>query len=128
MTKTKKGLASEVLSNIVVHGMQEKKATDIAVLDLRNLQNAFCDFFVICTASSDKQIDAIAESVDKEIYKAINEDPISKEGAPNNGWVLLDYFNVVVHVFLGDKREKVGLEELWGDAVITKIEDNTEVK
>ena len=128
MTKTKKGLASEVLANIIVHGMQEKKAINIALLDLRGLQNAFCDFFVICSATSDKQIEAISESIEKEVFKTIDEDPLSKEGNANNGWVLLDYFNVVVHIFLADKREKMGLEDLWGDAQITRIEENTEVK
>lgn len=123
MTKTKKGLASEILANLVVYGMQEKKASHITMLDLRKTPNAFCDFFVICNASSDKQISAIVESIDKEVYLAINEDPISKEGSANNGWVLMDYFNVVVHVFLEDKRQKIGLEELWGDAEIKEIEE-----
>lgn len=123
MAKTKKGLASEILANLVVHGMQEKKANRIMMLDLRQTPNAFCDFFVICSATSDKQIEAIAESVDKEIYKAIDEDPISKEGNAKNGWVLMDYFNVIVHVFLEEKRQKIGLEELWGDAIITEIEE-----
>lgn len=123
MTKTKKGLASEILANLVVHGMQEKKANRITMLDLRKTPNAFCDFFVICSATSDKQIEAIAESIDKEVYLAINEDPTSKEGNAKNGWVLMDYFNVIVHVFLEDKRQKVALEELWGDADITEIEE-----
>ena len=111
---------------MVIHGMQEKKAQHVALLDLRNTPNAFCDFFVICSATSDKQIEAIAESVDKEVYKGTQEDPISKEGNSKNGWVLLDYFNVVVHIFLEEKRQKVGLEELWGDATITKIEEEIE--
>lgn len=121
MTKTKKGLASEILANMVIHGMQEKKAQRITLLDLRNTENAFCDFFVICSATSDKQIDAIAQSIDKEVYVGIKEDPISKEGNSSNGWVLMDYFNVVVHIFLEDKRQKIGLEELWGDAEIKEI-------
>lgn len=124
MTKTKKGLASEVLADVIAHSMQEKKAVEIIQMDLRNVGNAFTDFFVICTANSDKQLDAIAEEISKQVYLAINEHPLTKEGLPQNGWMLLDYFNVVVHVFLADKREKFGLEELWGDAKIKVIEDN----
>lgn len=124
MTKTKRGLASQVLADVIIHGMQEKKATDIATLDLRNVSNAFCDFFVICTATSDKQLEAIADEIEKEVYLAIGEDPVSHEGQSQNGWILLDYFNVVVHLFLTDKREKFGLEELWGDAKIKFIENN----
>lgn len=124
MTKTKRGLASEVLADVIVSGMQEKKASEITQLDLRNVPNAFCDFFVICTASSDKQLEAIAQEVEKEVYLGIDEDPISKEGQAQNGWMLLDYFNVVIHIFLADKREKFGLEELWGDAKVKIIESN----
>ena len=120
MTKTKKGLASEVLADIIAHSMQEKKAVEIIQMDLRNVGNAFCDFFVICTANSDKQLDAIAEEISKEVYLGIKEHPLTKEGLPQNGWVLLDYFNVVVHIFLADKRDKFGLEELWGDAKTKK--------
>ena len=124
MTKTKKGLASEVLADVIAHSMQEKKAVEIIQMDLRKVGNAFCDFFVICTANSDKQLDAIAEEISKEVFLEIQEHPLTKEGLPQNGWVLLDYFNVVVHVFLADKREKFGLEELWGDAKIKVIEEN----
>ena len=123
MAKTKKGLASEVLADIIAHSMQEKKAVEIIQMDLRNVGNAFCDFFVICTANSDKQLDAIAEEISKEVYLGIKEHPLTKEGLPQNGWVLLDYFNVVVHIFLADKRDKFGLEELWGDAKTKKIEE-----
>ena len=123
MTKTKKGLASELLADVIVHGMQEKKAVDISVLDLRNVSNAFTDFFVIATATNDKQLDAIVEAVDKEVYQAMQEDPLAKEGEGRNGWVLMDYFNVIVHVFLADKREKFALEALWGDAKIKKIKN-----
>ena len=124
MTKRKTGLESEVLANVIAHGMQEKKGTEITQLDLRDVPNAFCDFFVICTASSDKQLEAIAEEVDKEVFLGINENPLSKEGKGQNGWILIDYFNVIVHIFLADKREKFGLEELWGDAKIKVIENN----
>jgi ribosome-associated protein len=103
--------------------MQEKKAFDILVLDLRKVKNAIADFFVICSGGSDKQLDAIAESVDAEVYKALNENPWHVEGKNNKEWVLLDYFDVVAHIFRKDKREFFALEKLWGDAEVTEIED-----
>lgn len=123
MAKKRKGAASEKLSEVIVLGMQEKKASDIVVMDLRKVKNAVADFFVICSGNSDKQLDAIAESVDAEVYKALKENPWHSEGKSNKEWVLLDYIDVVVHVFRKDKREFYALERLWGDAEITEIED-----
>jgi len=107
-----------------VKGMQEKKAADIIILDLRKLNNAIADFFVICSGNSDKQLDAIADSVDEEVYKAMNENPWHIEGKNNKEWMLLDYTNVVAHIFRKDRREFYALERLWGDARITEIDPN----
>jgi ribosome-associated protein len=123
MAKKRKGVSSEKLCDAIVKGMQEKKAFDILVLDLRKVKNAIADFFVICSGGSDKQLDAIAESVDAEVYKALNENPWHVEGKNNKEWVLLDYFDVVAHIFRKDKREFFALEKLWGDAEVTEIED-----
>lgn len=114
---------SEKLSKAVVKGMQEKKATDIVVLDLRNVKNAIADFFVLCSGGSDKQLDAISESIDEQVYKAVKENPWHTEGKNNKEWMLLDYINVVAHVFRKDRRQFYALEKLWGDAEITEIED-----
>ncbi len=114
---------SEKLSKAVVKGMQEKKATDIVVLDLRNVKNAIADFFVLCSGGSDKQLDAISESIDEHVYKAVKENPWHTEGKNNKEWMLLDYINVVAHVFRKDRRQFYALEKLWGDAEITEIED-----
>ena len=103
--------------------MQEKKANDIVVMDLRKVRNAVADFFVICSGSSDKQLDAIASSIDEEVYKGLKEDPWHSEGKNNKEWVLLDYSNVVAHIFKKDRRTFFSLEKLWGDAVITQIEE-----
>lgn len=116
-------LASEKLCQIVVKGMQEKKAEDIVVLDLREVNNSVSDFFVICSGSSDTQIDAISESVEEEVYKIDHENPWHKEGLHNKSWVLLDYVDVVAHVFNKKEREFYNLESLWGDAKIEVIED-----
>lgn len=101
--------------------MQEKKAHDIAVIDLRRLPNAVADYFILCSASSDTQLDAIARSVEDEVHKITNQWPWQSEGRTNREWVLLDYVDVVVHVFLRDKRAFYALEELWGDAPIDYI-------
>ena len=103
--------------------MQEKKATDIVVMDLRKVKNAVADFFVLCSGSSDKQLDAIADSVGEEVYKALKENPWYTEGKNNKEWILLDYINVVAHVFRKDRRQFYALEKLWGDAEITEIGD-----
>ncbi|MBT1704131.1 ribosome silencing factor [Chryseosolibacter indicus] len=123
MARKTKGVSSEKLSQAIVKGMQEKKAIDIIVMDLRKVKNAVADFFVICSGNSDKQLDAIADSVDQEVYKALKENPWHTEGKNNKEWMLLDYINVVAHVFRKDKRDFYALEKLWGDAEVTEIED-----
>lgn len=108
---------------MVVKGMQEKKATNIVVMDLRKVKNAVADFFVICTGSSDKQLDAIADSISDEVYKGTKETAWHTEGKNNKEWMLLDYSSVVAHVFRKDLRNFYALERLWGDAAITEITD-----
>lgn len=114
-------LNSEELTQAIVDGMQEKKAEDIVVMDLRGVKNSIADFFVICSGNSDTQIDAISESIEKEVHKKDKENPWHREGKENKEWVLLDYVNVVAHIFKKDKRIFYGLEDLWGDAVITEV-------
>jgi ribosome-associated protein len=122
MAKKRKGASSEKLSDIIVKGMQEKKATNIVVLDLRKVKNAVADFFILCSGSSDKQLDAIADSIDAEVFKALQENPWHIEGKNNKEWMLLDYIDVVAHVFRKDRREFYALEKLWGDADIIEID------
>ncbi|HTH57414.1 MAG TPA: ribosome silencing factor [Cyclobacteriaceae bacterium] len=119
----KKKKDSEKLTEIVVKGMQEKKATDIVVMDLREVKNAVADFFVLCSGNSDKQLNAISDSVDEMVYNDLKENPWHSEGKNNKEWMLLDYISVVVHIFKKDRREFYALEKLWGDAKTTIIED-----
>jgi len=121
MQESKTVLKSKELADIVVNGMAEKKASDIIILDLRDVKNAISDFFVICSANSDTQIDAISDSVEEEVYKATQANPWKKEGKTNKEWILIDYVDVVAHIFKKDKREFYSLEELWGDAKITEV-------
>lgn len=118
-----KEVSSQDLCQLVVKGMIEKKGQDVAILDLRNVKNAVADFFVICSGTSDTQIDAIADSVEFEVHKAINENPWHKEGKANREWILIDYVDVVAHVFQKDRRKYYDLEELWGDAEMTVVEE-----
>ena len=122
MAKKRKGASSEKLSDVIVKGMQEKKAVDIVVMDLRKIKNAVADFFVICSGNSDKQLDAISDSIDAEVFKTLKENPWHTEGKNNKEWMLLDYISVVVHIFKKDKREFYALEKLWGDAEVKHIE------
>ena len=123
MAKKRLGSTAEQLSDVIVAGMQEKKAVDIVVMDLRKVKNAVADFFVICSGSSDRQLDAIAQSVDEHVFKTLKENPWHSEGKNNKEWVLIDYIDVVVHIFQKEKREFFALERLWGDAKITEIEN-----
>jgi ribosome-associated protein len=128
MTKKLKKPDSEKLSNAIVEGMQEVKASEIVVMDLRTIKSAVADFFVICSGGSDKQVDAIAQSIDKEVFKKINENPWHTEGKTTKEWLILDYISVVAHVFRKDRRQFYSLERLWGDAQITEIEDDKPAK
>ena len=123
MVKKTDPVSAENLSKYIVKGIQEKKGTNIVILNLRDIGNAIADHFVICTGSSDTQIDAISDSVEKQVHDAIKERPWHREGFQNKEWILLDYVNVVVHIFKSDVRSFYGLEELWGDAVATQIDD-----
>lgn len=123
MVKKKDAIAQkDLLVEKVVKGMQEKKAEEISVLNLEGVEAAIADFFIICSATNERQVDAIADSIEEEVMKALSEKPWHVEGKENKEWVLLDYINVVAHVFNKGKREFYGLEELWGDAEITAFE------
>ncbi|MDF3077198.1 MAG: rsfS [Sphingobacteriaceae bacterium] len=116
MIKNKAVNESAYLSELIIHGIQEKKGNDIVRLDLRNIHSSIADYYVICHAESSTQVKAIASSIEEEVYKAIQQDPLRKEGLEHGEWILLDYVDIVVHVFKTEKRDFYGLEELWGDA------------
>ncbi len=114
----------EQLRDVIIEGMQEKKAQEIVCIDLRNIKNAVTDFFVICHADSRAHIDAIARSVEEFVFKKQGESPFHREGQSNSEWILLDYLNVVVHIFRHEQREFYGIERLWADAEIQRIAGN----
>lgn len=118
MSKNKSSELSQRLSEIIVYGMQEKKANEIVRLDLRDLHSSVSDYFVICHADSNIQVNAIAKSVEEEVYKVFGQEPQYKEGQANGEWLILDFVDVVVHIFKAEKRAHYGIEELWGDAQV----------
>lgn len=120
--KAKEAISSSELSELIVQGMLEKKASNVVVMDLREVKNSIADYFVLCSGNSDTQIDAISDSVEEEVHKHIKQNPWKREGKQNNEWIIIDYVDVVAHVFNKEKRSFYGLEELWGDAKITNIE------
>lgn len=109
---------NKTTSEVIIYGIQEKKGSDIVRLDLRSIKTSVSDYFIICHADSATQVRAIANSVEFEMTKELGEEPWRKEGFENGEWILLDYINVVVHVFQKDTRYHYGVEELWGDAEI----------
>ena len=108
----------------IILGIENVKGEDIHQLDLRELDNTPCDFFIICSGNSNTQVSAIVNSVLKTVSKSLHEKPFHTEGSDNAEWVLMDYVNVVVHVFQKQIREYYNIEELWGDAKSTQIASN----
>jgi ribosome-associated protein len=108
---------------IVIKGIQEVKGKDIVHLDLTNIPNAVCDHFLICHGESDTQVAAIATSVQKMMRESVGEKPWHVEGTQNAEWILVDYVDIVVHIFHKEKREFYDLEGLWADARVNSIEN-----
>ena len=117
-------VTAEALRDLIVRGMLEKKAQDVVVMDLSRVKNAICDFFVIGSGNSDTQLDAIATSVEEEVWKGSQQNPWHQEGRTNREWILVDYVDVIVHIFKKDRRTFYDLEQLWGDAEIKHIADD----
>lgn len=115
---------TERLLETILQGIQNKKGNDIVKVDLTVLENTFCQFFVICHGNSNTQVSAIAESVVQIVKKDLQEKVWHKEGLENAHWVLLDYGDIVVHIFQKEFRDFYNLEELWADAKIEYVEEN----
>lgn len=116
-----KASADELIS-LVVSGIEDVKGVDINLLDLREIENTVCDYFIICNGTSNTHVNAIVSSIQKTVSKTIKDKPWHVEGLDNAEWVLMDYVNVVVHVFQKHIREFYDIEGLWGDAKVTIVE------
>ena len=113
---------SDILLETIIEGIKEVKGINTAILDLKKIETAICKYFVICSGTSNTHVSSIADSVKKIVSKKIQEKPWHIEGLNTSEWVLLDYSDIVVHVFQEQTREFYRLEDLWGDAEIRTIE------
>ena len=120
----KKNISNDDLLANIIKGIEEVKGNDIDILDLRAIDNTVCDYFVICNGTSNTQVNAIVSSIQKVVSKELKDKPWHVEGTENGEWVLMDYVNIVVHVFQKHIREYYNIESLWGDAKITTIANN----
>ena len=116
-----KNISTDDLLASIIKGIEDVKGLDIDILDLRGIDNSVCDYFIICNGTSNTQVNAIVNSVQKTVSKEIKDKPWHVEGMENAEWVLMDYVNIVVHVFQKNIREYYNIESLWGDAKITTI-------
>lgn len=118
-----KASADELIA-LILQGIEDVKGNNIILLDLREIENTVCDYFIICNGTSNTQVKAIVGSIQKIVSKAIHDKPWHVEGEDNAEWVLMDYVNVVVHVFQKHIREFYDIEGLWGDAKFTEIKSS----
>lgn len=118
----KKQSNSDLLITTIISGIEDVKGKEITILDLREIENTVCNYFIICEGTSNTQVNAIVNSVQRKVSKSIKDNPWHIEGNDNAEWVLMDYVDVVVHVFQKHIRDYYDIEGLWGDAVTTTIE------
>ncbi len=127
-TETKRNITStQEFAHFLVDAVLDKKAQEVTLLDLRGLDEAICDFFLICEGGSPTQVKAIADNVQYRCKHELDQFASSVEGTSIAEWVLLDYFDVVIHVFLNEKRAFYQLEDLWSDAKQTRFDEKGEI-
>ena len=119
----KRDNGTEILLSNIIKGIHEKKGQNVLTIDLRKLDSRIADYFVVCHASSTTQVSAICDSVEETARKEAGEKPLRIEGLENCFWVLIDYGNVIVHIFTEEYRKFYSLESLWADAKIEIVED-----
>ncbi len=118
----KKNISPDQLISVIISGIEDVKGKEINILDLRDIENTVCDYFIVCEGTSNTQVNAIVNSIQKKVSKELKDHPWHVEGEDNAEWVLMDYVNVVVHVFQKHTRDYYDIESLWGDAKTTVIE------
>lgn len=117
--KALKPVSDQTLNDLIIDAIQDIKGKNIVKLDLRALDDAPADYFIICEGDSSTQVKAISENVGKKVKEKLGVQPAHTEGMDGSKWVLVDYFDTVVHVFYPETRSFYEIEELWGDAGIT---------
>lgn len=111
------------ISEIIIYAIQDKKGHDIKEIDLSKVDGAPCQQFLVCTGNSTTQVSAIADNVREEVQKQAGEKPINYDGYRNSQWIVVDYGDIMLHVFLPDTRSFYRLEQLWSDAPSRDIPD-----
>ena len=119
---TQRNNNADQLITTIISGIEDVKGKEIILLDLREIENTVCDYFIICEGTSNTQVNAIVSSIQKQVSKTTKDKPWHIEGTDNAEWILMDYVNVFVHVFQKHIREYYDIESLWGDAITTQIE------
>ena len=127
MNKIGGQVTSSTLSEKITQGMLEMKAVDIQIFDLRSVKHAIADFFVMCSGNSDIHIDSISQMIEKYAFDQAKQKPWHKEGYSNKEWILIDFVDVVAHVFNKEKRAFYDLEKLWADAKVYNLENSAEL-
>jgi ribosome-associated protein len=116
-----KAQQAEQLNHWIIEGIRDKKGKNIVQLDLRKLEDAPADFFIICEGDSNVHVKSISDSIHQKVKSELQAMPTHTEGSMNARWILMDYFNTVVHVFYPETREFYEIENLWSDAEVTEF-------
>ena len=117
-------IEKKLLIEKIIEAIQDTKGEDIKLLDLTKIENSAAEYFIICSANSNTQVNAIAGNIEKKVRNELKNRPWHVEGTENAMWILVDYISVVVHIFQKHIREFYDLEDLWSDAQITSIDEN----
>ena len=124
MSKKRVKIQSDILADAIIETIKERKGLDVVKIDLKEIETAVCRFFIICHGTSSTHVSSLADNVKKTISKTQKEKPWHTEGEYNKEWILMDYIDVVVHIFKKEKRDFYKLENLWADANIKYIEQS----
>ncbi len=122
MTKT---VTTDTLIDKIIEGIEEVKGQNTTIIDLRNIDNAVAKYFIIADGTSNTQVNAIADSIKKTVSKSLQQKPWHVEGEENSEWILMDYIDVVAHIMQKPVREYYNLEELWGDAKVMSLKNES---
>lgn len=122
-SKNRLYISTEMLNDAIIDAIQDVKGMDIVKMDLRHIEDAPAEYFIVCHGESNTQVDGIAHNIVKKIQENLGVKAAYKEGVGKSSWVLIDYFSVVVHVFYRDKRGYYRIEDLWSDAKVTEYKN-----
>ncbi len=123
----KEKYSSKGLITNIIKSIEEVKGEEVILIDMKKIDNSPCDYFIVCDGSSNTQVNAIVSKIKKNVSKLLSEKPLNIEGLENCKWVLIDYIDIVVHVFQKEIRQYYKIENLWGDAKHTKFVSNLEL-